>query len=327
MGPPPPLQWRNLSELDQVVTALLASGRAKSAVVLLEEARTAERAPWEMADRIATLRLHLGEPARARAAWENAVEVPQPAVREARIAATYLAENDFESARKHYRLALDAKPDLFEALYRLAVLEADSGDAATAFALAKKAVAAAPDDASRTAARLLATRVARFARGVMELARAAMIHREGELARPSCYSTGAAGAHRLGAGFQPVLVEGLELLKSDAAVVFTRIPSGHERLVPVAKRALRQKLAVELLEDLEARVSRGPGGRLGLFGWSFFRLRVGGLGRRLCFLRLGRCFAFTCRFGRFGWLLFVSRLLAHRAHLLSLEKNQDICQA
>ena len=124
-----------------------------------------------MADRIATLRLHLGEPARARAAWENAVEVPQSAVREARIGATYLAENDFESARKHYRLALDAKPDLFEALYGLAVLEADAGDAATALALAKKAVAAAPDDASRTAARLLSTRVARFARPVMELAR------------------------------------------------------------------------------------------------------------------------------------------------------------
>ena len=130
-----------------------------------------EHAPWDMADRIATLRLYLGEAARARAAWENAIEVPQPAVREARIGATYLAENDFESARKHYRLALEAKPDLFEALYSLAVLEADSGDAATAFALARKAVASAPNDASRTAARLLSSRLARFARAVVELAR------------------------------------------------------------------------------------------------------------------------------------------------------------
>ena len=32
MGPTPPTKWRNLSELDQVVTALLASGRPKSAV-------------------------------------------------------------------------------------------------------------------------------------------------------------------------------------------------------------------------------------------------------------------------------------------------------
>ena len=94
-------------------------------------------------------------------------------MREARIGTTYLAENDFESARKHYRLALDAKPDLFEALYSLAVLEADAGDAAAAFALGKKAAAAAPNDASRTAARLLTTRVARFARPVTELARRA----------------------------------------------------------------------------------------------------------------------------------------------------------
>jgi tetratricopeptide (TPR) repeat protein len=97
--------------------------------------------------------------------------VPQPAVREARIGATYLAENDFESARKHYRLALEAKPDLFEALYSLAVVEADSGDAATAFALARKAAASAPNEASRTAARLLSMRLARFARAVVELAR------------------------------------------------------------------------------------------------------------------------------------------------------------
>jgi tetratricopeptide (TPR) repeat protein len=170
MGPLPPTDWRNLSELDQRVTALLASGRAESAVSLLEKARTAEGLPWDMADRIATLRLHLGEPARARAVWEKAVGVPQPAVREARIATTYLAENDYETARKHYRLALAAKPALFEALYCLAVLEADAGDAAAAFALGKKAAAAAPDDASRAAAGLLSARVARFARGVTELA-------------------------------------------------------------------------------------------------------------------------------------------------------------
>ena len=123
-----------------------------------------------MADRIATLRLHLGEPARARAVWESAVEVPQPAVRDARIGTTFLAENDFESARKHYRLALEAKPDLFEALYCLAVLEADAGDAVSAFTLAKKATAAASDEPSRTAAKALTSRIARFARAVMELA-------------------------------------------------------------------------------------------------------------------------------------------------------------
>ena len=153
MGAIPPLTWKNLSELDQLVTTLLGSGRPESAASVLEKASASDRAPWDIADRIGTLRLHLGEPSRARSAWEKTVAEPQPGLREARIGTTYLAENDFESARKHYRLALDAKPDLFEALYCLAVLEQDAGNAAAAFELAKKAVTSAPDEASRAAAR------------------------------------------------------------------------------------------------------------------------------------------------------------------------------
>jgi tetratricopeptide (TPR) repeat protein len=170
MGSPPPTTWRNLSELDQIVTAFLASGRALSAVLLLEKAYPPEHAPWEVADRIASLWLHLGEPARARAVWENAVGVPDRAIRESRIGTTFLAEGDFESARKHFRLALEAKPDRFEALYCLAVLEQDDGNAAAAYDLAKRAMTSAPDEASRSAARSISSSVARFARPVMELA-------------------------------------------------------------------------------------------------------------------------------------------------------------
>jgi tetratricopeptide (TPR) repeat protein len=170
MGTIPPLGWKNRSDLDQVVTTLLGSGRPESAAQVLEKASAAERAPWDIADRIGALRLHLGQPARARSAWEKAVAEPQPGLREVRIGTTYLAENDFESARKHYRLALAAKPDLFEALYCLAVLEQDAGNAATAFELAKKAVTSAPDEISRSAARLIASNVVRFARPVVELA-------------------------------------------------------------------------------------------------------------------------------------------------------------
>jgi tetratricopeptide (TPR) repeat protein len=170
MGSNQPLTWKNLSELDQLVTTLLGSGRPESAALVLEKASASERAPWDIADRIGTLRLHLGQPLQARSAWEKAIAEPQPGLREARIGTTYLAENDFESARKHYRLALEAKPDLFEALYCLAVLEQDAGNAAAAFELAKKAVASAPDEVSRAAARLIASNVVRFARPVVELA-------------------------------------------------------------------------------------------------------------------------------------------------------------
>jgi tetratricopeptide (TPR) repeat protein len=170
MGTLPPLSWKNLSELDQIVTTLVGSGRAESAVSVLEKASRAERSPWDIADRVGTLRLHLGQPVLARSAWERAVAEPIPGLREARIGTSYLAENDFESARKHYRLALEAKADLFEALYCLAVLERDAGHAAAAFELAKKAVTSASNEISRAAARLIASSVLRFARPMVELA-------------------------------------------------------------------------------------------------------------------------------------------------------------
>ena len=122
-------RWRARSGRDRL--ACNQAGRKARSCCWKKRARRAHP-PWDMADRIATLRLHLGEPAAARAAWETAADPPQPAIREARIGTSYLAENDFESARKHYRLALEAKPDLFEALYCLAVLESDAGDAPAA---------------------------------------------------------------------------------------------------------------------------------------------------------------------------------------------------
>jgi tetratricopeptide (TPR) repeat protein len=163
LEPPPAETWRNLSELDQVVTALLASGRAERAAQLLEEAYPPERAPWAVIDRVATLRLHLGEPSRARALWQKATSVPEPAVAMARVGATYLVEGDLEAARRAYRQALQAQPDLFEACYSLAVLEQDAGDATTASERALEALGMARGDVQRTAARQIASDVARFA--------------------------------------------------------------------------------------------------------------------------------------------------------------------
>ncbi len=163
LGRSPATAWRNPGELDEVVTRLLAAGRAERAAELLEQAYPPGRAPWSLLDRAATLRLHLGEPARARALWQQAASVPDRAIAMARIAVTHLAEGDFEAARRAYRQALDARPGLFEACYGLAVLEQDAGDAPAAHALALKAVQVAPGDASRAAARQIAADVGRFA--------------------------------------------------------------------------------------------------------------------------------------------------------------------
>jgi tetratricopeptide (TPR) repeat protein len=160
LGPPAPRSWENSSALDQAVTALLAHGRARSAAEFLERAYPSEPRPWEVSDRLATLWLHLGEPARARGCWEHAAAPPgdsaAAAVRSARIGTTYLVEDAFEPARDHLRAALAADPGLFEAAYGLAVLEQDAGRAPAALDAARRALAAARSSADRSAAEAIA---------------------------------------------------------------------------------------------------------------------------------------------------------------------------
>jgi hypothetical protein len=148
LGPQPPAHWENLSDLDQVVTGLLAHGRARSAAELLESAYPPEHRPWEVADRLGTLWLHLGDPARARAVWERAAN-PSAALHRARLAVTHLVEGHFDLASRLYR---EGAPDLFEAQYGLAVLEQDAGRAAAALAAALAAQETAPNDVARSAA-------------------------------------------------------------------------------------------------------------------------------------------------------------------------------
>lgn len=163
LGEAPPKTWDNLSQLNQAVNRMLADGRAGSAADYLEKAVPAPSRSWDEADRIATIKLHLGEPARARAVWQTAPAPPKAGLREARVAVTYLVEGKFEPARESYQAALAASPDLFEALYGLAVLELDAGRAPEALAAARKAVANAPDDVSRSAPQAIVSGVTPYA--------------------------------------------------------------------------------------------------------------------------------------------------------------------
>jgi tetratricopeptide (TPR) repeat protein len=164
LGPVPEKQWKNLGELDQIVAAHLAEGRAQSAADILESAYVPSRAPWDAIDRAATLRLHLGQPERARELWRSPVQVPQPAVRDARIAAALLAEGQLDLARESYEQALKADPSLFEARYGLAILEQDAGRASASYEHAVAAIESAPTEVARLAARAAASGVGRFAR-------------------------------------------------------------------------------------------------------------------------------------------------------------------
>ena len=163
LGPSPPRTWENLSDLDRIKGRLLDAGRVVGAADLLEFAYPTEPRLWEVTDQLATLRLHLGEPDRARALWEKAVKPPRPAVRAARVAMTHLVEGSFDAARRSYRDARTAEPDLFEVHYGLAVLEQDAGRAAEALAEARAAEALAPSDVARAAARAIAAFVEPYA--------------------------------------------------------------------------------------------------------------------------------------------------------------------
>ncbi len=161
---PSSLKWSNLSELHVLLTALYDHGRVAEAAELLESAYPADNRPWEVWDRIATIRLHLGEAERAASLWSEAKSPPSEALRQARIGAARLAAGDLDGARTAYRAAIAADPRLFEALYGLAVLEADAGHANESLAAAREAVKFAPHGAGKAAAEQLIEALGPFAK-------------------------------------------------------------------------------------------------------------------------------------------------------------------
>ena len=161
--PPVSLAWANLSELHRHLGDLYDHGRVAEAADLLESAYPADGRPWEIWDRVATIRLHLGEPERAARLWADAKNPPSEALRQARIAAARLAGGDFDAARTAFRAAIAADPKLFEAYYGLAVLEADAGHAREALAAAKAAAETAPSGTAKSAAQQIVGDVTPFA--------------------------------------------------------------------------------------------------------------------------------------------------------------------
>ncbi len=164
LGRSPATTWNNRAELEQLVTGLLNAGRAATAARVMASALKPEVRPWEWADRLAVLQLHLGEPGKARATWLAAANDVPAATRLARVGLTYLVESDFESARKSFREAIAADPKSFEAHYGLAALEQDAGFADEALVEARLAEKLAPNEQSRNASRAIATSARPYAK-------------------------------------------------------------------------------------------------------------------------------------------------------------------
>jgi tetratricopeptide (TPR) repeat protein len=166
LGTAPAADWRNLAELDAAVHELLSQGRAASAADLLARAYPERSRPWEVADRIGTLWLHVGRPEDARAAWRAAVDPPRPALVASRIGMTYLVTDEPAEAARHFEQATQLEPNLFEAWYGLALAEQDLGRADAAVRAAARAVETAPTDIARSAARTVQRLAEPFAHGV-----------------------------------------------------------------------------------------------------------------------------------------------------------------
>lgn len=155
LGPPVPSTWENSGELDRIVGELLDRGRVESAARMLEKAFRPESRPWSVSDQMATLWLHLGDVAKAKSIWESAPEPPSKGALLAKVAACQAIEGEVVAARRSYRDALIIEPQNFDALYGLAALELDAGNAADTVDAARQAVLLAPSDASRNAAEVI----------------------------------------------------------------------------------------------------------------------------------------------------------------------------
>lgn len=163
LGPEPRVDVSNGDRIRRSVDALLASGRVEQAVALLEQQYPIGERDWPTADRIATLLMHLGHPGRARDSWRSVADPPDPALRQARVAASYYAEDDLDAARDAYQLALDADPRSFDAHFGLALVEHDAGRAPDALSAAREALGLAPDEPSRAASQAIIRQVEPYA--------------------------------------------------------------------------------------------------------------------------------------------------------------------
>ncbi|WP_169975971.1 tetratricopeptide repeat protein [Tautonia rosea] len=163
LGREPRIDVSNGERIRRSVDALLASGRVASAVELLEEQYPLAERDWPTTDRIAALQMHLGYPDRARQSWQAVVDPPNLAIRQARVAATFYAVDDLDTARDAYRQALIEDPELFDAHFGLMLVEFDAGRADLALEAARNALGRAPDDAAKAAVEAIIRRVEPYA--------------------------------------------------------------------------------------------------------------------------------------------------------------------
>jgi tetratricopeptide (TPR) repeat protein len=139
-------------------TSLLQAGRPEAAAQLIDHAPNC--LGWKLAEQAAALYLHLGRPAAARSIWDQARDCPSAALRHCRLATTFWVERDFEAAVHQFQEAQQADPQLAEASWGLAMLQAQVGKAAPAVEACKKGLQLTLDPRQRGDLEALQARLA-----------------------------------------------------------------------------------------------------------------------------------------------------------------------
>ena len=135
--------WPGLGEARwaKAIDSLLQQRRPVAAVSVAAEARRrGQEFSWAVADRVAGVYLHLGEPVEARRVWLEATLAPSPALRAARVADADLAAWDLDSADAGYRRAITLDRDLADAWVGLALTALEQGRAGEALKAGREAL-------------------------------------------------------------------------------------------------------------------------------------------------------------------------------------------
>ncbi len=143
---------RGLTEArEEIEHRLKRGGTGTVAGLAAVELTGAESRAWPIAERLAVLAMHLGEPALARRLWERADAPPSAGLRLARLGDTELAAMNTERAIASYEKALMQEPGLGVAWFGLALARFLQGDAPETLAACRSGLALPLTDRQRDA--------------------------------------------------------------------------------------------------------------------------------------------------------------------------------
>ena len=136
------LQREGHDATEAVVGDLIRQGLAATAAewALSSKANVSDW-DWRIVDCLAAAWMHLGRPELARALWQEAEHAPSEAERFSRLGDAWWVEDELDKAAQRYRRALEIEPKHADALWALAMLYAERGQADKTRAACQEALA------------------------------------------------------------------------------------------------------------------------------------------------------------------------------------------